>query len=309
MKIILPKYITHYNLCPIKTEEEANKFNMTYSHDDNADYTLYWGLNPTSLHHHKKYGVMETGFFNEAAFIDTIGAYQCCSLNTKIAYDTISNFDLNGRRSAKDIIFSLKPTNQSKYNATFGRVEKFDQTIVLACQNHKDRSIGYPHSDRVYFNFIEDCCKFYGKNLFIKLHPWNSGELKDPYYEIAKKYNCEIDKCHMSLITGKEFVISFNSTIAIDCLLRDVPYAQYAIGTFWNCFGINFTNYSFPIRVNPISNAENLPNFLIYKYCFNKKMHSNKYAKMINLYASSTEIFPLNDEFCYANNLNLIEGA
>ena len=303
MRIILPKYATNYNLCPIKTEKEANKYNMTYIENPDADYTLYWGLNTTRLHNHKKYGIMETGFFHEAAFIDTVGSYQNCSLNTKKAFDIIANFELNGKKTAKEIIFNFKEHDQSKYNATFGRTERFDQKIVLACQNKDDRSIGYPHSSKVYFEFIEQCCKFYGKNLFIKLHPWNSGELAEPYYEIAKKYNCEIGKCHMSLIKNKEFVISFNSTIAVDCVLRDVPYVQYAMGTFWNCFGIHYSNYSFPISINPISNAEKLVDFLIYKYCFNKNMDPNTYAKMLYMYATSKEIFPLTEEYCYANNI------
>jgi hypothetical protein len=302
MKIVLPKYSIHYDLCPIKGEEEANSFGLTYNEDTNADLTLYWGINTGKLHNHRKYGVMETGFFHKGAFIDTVGAYQCCSLNTKDAFNRISNFDLNGRKSAKEIIFGFKPHNQSKYNASFGRTEPFDQTIILACQNHSDRSIGYPHSSKVYFEFIEECCKFYGKNLFIKLHPWNSGENKNPYFEIAKKYNCEIGKFHMSLIENKEFLISFNSTIAIDCILRNTPYVQYAMGTFWNCFGVHFSNYSFPTKIDPIPDSQKLADFLIYKYCYRLDMEKEKYAEMLRLYASSKDMFPINDIFCYANN-------
>jgi len=304
MKIVLPKFATNYNLCPIKTEQEANTYGMTYNQSEDDDYVLYWGLKSSNqLHQCKKYGIMETGFFNNASFIDTIGAYQCCSLNTKYAYDQIANFDLNGRKPAKEIIFNLKPNNQSKYNATFGRSEPFDQTIVLACQNHKDRSIGYPHSHKVYFDFIAQCCKYYGKNLFVKLHPWNSGELAKPYYDLAKKYNCGIDKCHMSLIEGKEFVIGFNSTIAIDCILRNVQYVQYAKGTFWNCFGVYYSNYSLPKNIKKIPYAIKLVDFLIYKYCFNKNMSVDKFADMIKLYVFSNDVFPMNNEFCYANNL------
>ena len=302
MKIILPKYSSHYNLCHIKDEKQANKFGMTYVHDPDADYTIYWGMNPTKLHNHRKYGVMETGFFKNGAFIDTVGAYQSCSLNTRDAYEQISNFDLKGRRSAKDIISKFRPHNQSKYNATSGRKEPFDQTIVLACQNQKDRSIGYPHSGKRYLEFIEACCKFYGKNLFLKLHPWNTNEYAEPYFEFAKRYGCEASKCHMSLIRGKEFVISFNSTMAVDCLLNDVPYVQFAMGTFWNCFGIHYSNYTFPTSVKPIPNAIKLLDFLIYKYAFNKSMQAPKYASMLKHFASCNDIFPMNDEFCYANN-------
>jgi hypothetical protein len=304
MKITIPSYSKNYNLSPIKSEKDANKYGLSFDKHDDCDYCLYWGLATTNLHVHKKYGVMETGFFNEASFIDTIGSYQCCSLNTRFAYEQISNFDLEGRKSAKEIINTLAPNKRSKFNPVFGVNEPFEQNVVLACQNQHDRAIGYPSSISKYFEFIELCCKYYGKNLFVKLHPWNSGEKSKPYFEIAKKYNCGIGKCHMSLIKNKDFVISFNSTIAIDCILNDVPYAQYETGTFWNCFGVTYTNQTFPSFVEKIPGAEKLLDFLIYKYCFNKTMPIDKYAKMIKHYASSNDIFPMNDEFCYANNIS-----
>lgn len=304
MKIVLPKYATNYNLCPIKNEAEANELDLTFEDDGESDYVIYWGLSGNKLHTHKKYGIMETGYFHEAAFIDTIGSYQCCSLNSKKAFDEISQFELNNRKSAKEIIFNtLKPSNQSKYNATFGRDEPFLQSVVLACQNDMDKSIGYPHSSKAYWVFIEECCKYYGKNLFVKLHPWNNGDKQERYREIAKKYSCEIDKCQMSLIKNKEFVISFNSTIAIDCILRDVPYVQYALGTFWNCFGIHYSNYTLPYNINPIPNADKLVNFLIYRYCFNKSIDKNKYAEMIKSYSVSNQVFPLTEKYSYANNI------
>lgn len=301
MKIVLPSYTQNYDLSPIKEESVANKYGMTFKNDKDADYSIYWGVASTGLHAHNKFGVMETGYFWNGGFIDTIGSYHCCSLNTKMAYDKIANFDLNGRRSAKEIVFSQPSNRQSKFNAVHGSNQPFSQNIVLACQNHKDRSIGLPHSSKVYWDFIDKCCKYYGKNLFIKLHPWNTNENADPYFEFAKKYNCEIAKFNMDLIKGKEFVITFNSTIAIDCILRDVPIVQYAIGTFWNCFGINFSNYSFPNSVESIDNAEKLADFLIHKYCYYKNTSADNFASMVKHYASSKEIFPMNDEFSYAN--------
>ena len=302
-KIVLPKYASNYNLCPFTDESELSEYGFTFVPYKDSRYTIYWGINTTGLHVHKKFGVMESGFFNEAAFIDTVGAYQCSSLNMKSGYDCISNFDLNGRRSAKDIVFSLAANKQSKYNAAHGSSDSFDQPIILACQNPSDRSIGYPHSQSVYMQFVEDCCKFYGKDLFLKLHPWNSGEKATAFIEIAEKYNCGVGKFNMSLIKGKEFVIGFNTTMVVDCILRDVPVVQYAMGTFWNCFGVHFSNYTFPTKVDPIPNADNLANFLIHKYCYNKDtMGQEKYAEMIRHYASSTDIFPMIDKFSYASN-------
>lgn len=303
MNIVLPKYITNYNLCPLKNNSEARQYDLTFEHQNTPDYLIYWGLPTNKLNISKKFGVMETGFFNEAAFIDTIGSYQQSSLNTKYCYDQVYNFDLNGRKSAKEIIYNLPAKKQSKFNPTHGNKIEFDQEIILACQNPTDRSITFPHTPSEYWNFIEGACKYYGKDLFLKLHPWNSNEKIIPFQELASKYNCGIGKFPLSLLKDKHFVITFNSTIAIDCILLGVPYVQYAIGTFWNCFGVTFSNYSFPHHVPHIENAENLADFLIYKYCFLKVMKKDKYAEMIKHFASSSEIFPMNDDFCYATNV------
>lgn len=304
MKIIIPKYTTNYDLCPIKTEQEARSFGLSFEgREKDIDYVVYWGNQSYMADYASKYGVMETGFFNNAAFIDTIGNYQSNSLNTKHAYDLISEFDLNGRRSAKDVIFNLPVNAQSKYNADHGDVRDVQENIILALQNPKDKSIYSVSNQKSYYKFVEDCCKFYGRNLFVKMHPWNSGEFYDILSAICKKYNCNHGKAPISIIRGKEFVISYNSTFAIDCILNDVPYVQYEMGTFYNTFGITHSRRTFPRFVKPIENANNLPNFLIYKYCFNKSMSKEKYAQMIKHFASSDEIFPMNDEFCYGNSI------
>jgi hypothetical protein len=306
MNIILPKYTTSYDLCPVRTEEEAKKLGLTYqSNNPGEDYIIYWGLNNHRMHAHKKFGVMETGYFNDAAFIDTVGSYQGCSLNTKFGYDAVANFDLAGRKSAKEIIFNLKAHQQSKYNANHGGALSFDQEIILACQNPTDRSIGYPNSQKKYWEFIEECCKFYGNKLFLKLHPWNTNEKATPFLDLASKYKCGAAKFAMSSICNKKFVISFNSTMAIDCVLRDVPYVQYAMGTFWNAFGVHYSNYQLPTEVEPIAGADKLADFLIHKYCYYKNMSDkNKFLNMLKHYAASDDIFPMTDEFSYANNFN-----
>ena len=71
-------------------------------------------------------------------------------------------------------------------------------------------------------------------------------------------------------------IISFNSTMAIDCVLRDVPYVQYAMGTFWNAFGVYYSNYQLPTEVEPISGADKLADFLIHKYCYYKNIGISK---------------------------------
>lgn len=305
MKYIIPSYTTNYNLCPFKTEEEASEYGLTFDLNNENSYVVYWGLQPYRPNFGTKYGVMETGFFNEAAFIDTIGNYQTSSLNTKKAYDEIANFDLKGRKTAKEIIFKLPANRQSKFNPSYKEnKEKINwKGIVLALQNPSDRSILSVTSTNMYYNFVEECCKFYGNNLFLKMHPWNSGETYNRLASIAQKYNCNYGKTDMGIIEQCEFVIAYNSTFAIDCLLRGVPYVQFGLGTFYNTFGVHFSNYTLPVNITKITNAEKLCDFLIYKYCFNKKMSKENFSKMIKHYAHSNEIFPMVDEFCYANNL------
>lgn len=307
MKIILPKYATNYNLVPFSTEEEANFHNVTFQYtkqDVGQDnYVIYWGNKAYDVEYGSRYGVMETGFFNEAAFIDTVGNYQHSSLNSKEGYVAVEEFDLNNRPSAREIIFNLPSHKQSKYNAEHGTDENYEFEVVLALQNPSDRSILSVSSTKKYFEFVEQCCKYYGKSLFVKMHPWNTGDKYDVLAKLVDKYGCNYGKSPMSIINRADFVISYNSTIAIDCLLRDVPYVQYAMGTFYNAYGIIFSRYTFPHKITRIENASKLCDFLIHRYCFHKKMDPIQFKNMLIHYSTSNKMFPMIDEFSYANNV------
>ena len=310
MRIHLPEYTKHYNLIPFKTEEELSAYNATFGISRDAidldNYVLYWGNKDYSPHICKKYGVMETGFFHNASFIDTVGNYQGASLNFKQAYDMIRDFDLNGRKSAKDIIFNLPVNQQSKFNANHSDPDKINHTwdkIVLALQNPSDRSILSTTNIKGYYEFVESCCKFYGKDLFVKMHPWNNGEVYDTLKKISERYGCECGKAPMKIIDNCQFVITYNSTMVVDCNIRSVPVVQYGMGTFWNTFGVNYSNQTFPTDVKNIDPDQNLSNFLIYRYCYKKDMDRDKFIKMVNHFSKSSELFPQNEEFCYANNI------
>ncbi len=310
MKILLPNYALNYNLMPFRSEEEASAYHFTTSPQKNVeyDYVIHWGYQPYTPSQGAKYGIMETGFFNEGAFIDTIGNYHTSSLNSKAAFDLIADFDLGSRPSAKDIIFKLPKHQQSKYNADHAEPGKKDMSwnkIVLAAQNPTDRSIQSVTTVNKYYEFIEACCKFYGSDLFVKLHPWNSGDVYTKIVDIASKYHCQWGKTTMSIIEKCEFVISYNSTFAVDCILREIPYIQYGLGTFYNTFGIDYSNHTFPLKANKIDNAINLVNFLIHKYSFKKTMPKNKFAEMIDHFGTSNELFPMTDDFSYASEIQL----
>lgn len=305
--IVLPKYTITNGLLPIKTEQEAQSYGFTfeYVYKQNNDNTVlfYWGDKSLQYEYGRKYFVMETGFFNEGCFIDTLGGSQFCSLNTKDGYEAVKHFSLNNKKSAKEIVYNLPPHRRSKFNAQYGEVKNITAEVVLALQNPGDRSIMSVTNRKTYFQFVEDCCQFYGSKLFVKLHPWNNNEILEQFKNIASKYGCECGKAPIDILSQCNFVISYNSTIAIDCLLRDIPYVQYGLGTFFNSYGIIFSNHTFPTSITKSDNGQQLCDFLIHKYCYYKSMPVQLFANMIKHYANTHDMFPMIDEFSYANNI------
>lgn len=307
MKLIIPDYIKNYGLSPFKTNEEALKVGLEFGNglkQNDDDYVVFWGYKPYIANYGAKYGIMETGFFNNGAFIDTVGNYQSLSLNTADGYRAVSEFELNGRPSARNIVFSLPEHKQSKYNADYTEIDITEWTgPILILQNPTDRSILNVTSKKKYLEFIDNACKFYGKKLFVKFHPWNSNEKFTELEDIVKPHGCQYGKASMRIIEKAEFCLAFNSTFAVDALLRNIPYVQYGMGTFFNAYGVIYSEGKFPTSAKRYGDEQQLPDFLIHKFCFNKNMEAVKYAKMIKHFANSKEMFPMTDEFSYANNI------
>ena len=246
--------------------------------------------------------VIETGFFWQAAHIDTIGLYQHSSLCTPQALREIENFDASV--SAQEIVFEQK--QKSKYRQ--GEDPDIDKDIhwnkiVLALQNPYDRSIKAIASPEDYFKFVDDACKFYGKNLFVKLHPWNSGDVGHKLRKIAYDNGVQVGKISHRIVEDCEFVIVFNSTFAVDCMIRGVPVAQYAPGYFWQNPAVQYTEYTFPNKVKTdIDFGHKTCDFLVWKYCFDHSMPAEKWIQMFEQIAKSREMFPIPREFSYAEN-------
>lgn len=303
--IIIPEYPLNYTILPVTREDISGYDDIITSKQIEKGctygYCIFWGsYGAVQPQRYDKHGVMETGFFNDARFIDTVGEYQTLSLNTKAGYDAVEGFELKGRKSARDIIASLPPNKRSKFNPNYGSDISWEGP-VLACQAPRDRSILRVSTTHKYYEFIEKACKYYGKELFVKAHPWNNNEIYDKLGAIASKYGCEFGKTNLSLIDKAKFVIAYNSTFAVDCMLRGVPFAQYERGTFYNTYGITYTGQTLPDEVQAPESYEQLPNFLIHKYCFHGGMSKDKFIKMIRHYANSNELFPMTDEYSYAS--------
>jgi len=244
--------------------------------------------------------VMETGFFWDAAHIDTVGLYRHSSLNTIGAITEIEAFEAPAH--ACDLV--LKQKRSSKYPQT-NKPVNWDG-VVLACQQPGDRSVLCGGSAEEYFSFVEGACKKYKKNLFLKLHPWNSSSnVVDRLTQYANENGCRIQKTDHSVITNCKFVLVWNSTFGMDCFIRDVPVAQFAPGYWHMTDAVTYTAGEYPDSVNDtLLFAHQLADFVIHRYCFRMDQSTEQWSKMLKFFAGSRELFPLKPEFSYASSLD-----
>jgi len=268
--------------------------------DVDNQYFISWGSEVQGV----KKGIIETGFFRDAVHIDPIGLYENCSLN---------------HQSTKNII--------EKYNAPESAIKMFDSGkiltkipqgkgtsvnwngVVLAGQYQKDRSILRVGTTTDYRNFVENSCKYYGKKLYVKMHPVMTMDVEEVKWitDLAKRYDCEVGTADISIINGAEFIVTYNSTIAIDCLFRKKHVMQFAPGYFWQTGVVQYTNRK--IGVSPFEldmrYAQKFLDFILWKYCFNKNSSIKNLVNIMQTYANSNDPFPLMDFQSYAGTLSL----
>ena len=238
---------------------------------------------------------METGFFWDALHIDTIGLYSHCSLNTPAAFQAILGF--RAPKPATDVVLRGR-LPASKFQQAGEAVEW--KGVVLALQNPTDRSIHRGSSTADYFRFVEAAAAYYKQHLFLKLHPWNSGATESRFVEIANTHGCRIGRANHRVIEGCKFVLLYNSTFVVDCLLRGVRVAQYAPGYFYQCPGVSYTAFQLPDDVTDQCDAGyRLCDWLVWRYCFYQGMSVDKFVAVCALYADSPELFPMTEELSY----------
>lgn len=303
MKIILDDYIpiflkdSEYDLLN-NNDDIFFKKDIDYrSSDDDDVYVINWGENLSGV----KHGIIETGFFFDAAHIDTRGLYNFSSFNYSDFYQHVESLDCP--------ITSKELFRQGKIKQKFKQPhENIDWNGVgLVCQYPNDRSVLKAGSKKDYYTFIERAAKFYGKKLFLKLHPINNNEEKDFLWKIVSPYGCEIDRTNTDSFINSEFVLLYNSTILPDLILRNIPVAQYAPGYFWQSGAVSFTNNNIPSNV-PFSGAIQdytirFCDFLIWKYCFHNKLSISDKTEMVRTFAYSDNMFPLMPQHSYAQYL------
>jgi hypothetical protein len=292
--ITFPNYLDKLKTIKHINQLSMQKFGISFvSTPLDGAYNILWGTPEVTING----ASLETGFFWEAAHIDKLGLYQYSSLNSPEAWDEIESF--KPLKNASDIIL-CSPT-PSKYQQT-AKYYNWDG-VVLACQNPTDRSVLSVGSTEDYYQFIEEACAFYGKNLFLKLHPWNSTpEVLTRLHNSANKYGCMIDKCNHSVIECCEFVLVYNSTFSVDCFIRGIPVVQYAPGYFYKTPAVLFTDRKFIEYAGmTIAAGFKLVNFLIWRYCFNYMLSPDMWYKIATTYANTSDLFPLPIELSYAN--------
>lgn len=294
MRINVSSYMCNLSAVRRITEESLKPYDDIRPGNGPADYVLAWG-DPI---HKCKYGIIETGFFWDAMHIDTIGLYANCSLNTADGNREILNY--KAPKSAIDVVLNGR-LPKSKYKQS-GKVSW--DGIVLALQNPSDRSIHRGSSTEDYYKFVEGACKKYKKHLFLKLHPWNNGEVEKRFTQYANENGCIIGRCDHSVLDKCKFVLVYNSTFVVDCLIRNIPIVQFAPGYFWQVPGVMYSKYQYPDCAHlDINLAQKTCDFLVWRYCFNQGMPVEKWVEMIRHFANSNELFPMTEELSYGGNV------
>lgn len=277
---------------------ENNFFKQSYDWTSKKEteqlYFINWGENLHGTNH----GVIETGFFSDAIHIDRYGLYPFASFNLNSTHQIIEEYvPLRTARSMFEDGILQPKFQQHALTHTWDKV-------VLMCQHPTDRSILKAGTTRQYYDFIEHACKYYGKNLLLKVHPVNSNEIMDEIKSIATKYGCIVERIGMDIINTCEHVVVYNSTAVVDCLIRNVPVLQYAPGYFWKSGTVDFSDRTLRSPITPDHTFnQKFCDFLIWKYCFHKKNSMSVWNEIFNCYATAKEDFPLPEKYSYANFL------
>jgi hypothetical protein len=259
---------------------------------ENTSYFISWGDPKQKI----KCGTMETGFFWDSLHIDTLGLYSQCSLNTPYANQLIRDF--KAPRSATDIILRGK-NPPSKFKQS--REDCLWEGVVLALQNPSDRSIHRGSSTEDYYKFVEGACKFYGKNLFLKLHPWNSGEIEQRFRSMASENGCSIGRVNHTVLDKCKFCLVYNSTFTVDCLIRGIKVAYFAPGYFYQAPGVFYTSFQYPDDVpSTVDDGYKLCDFLVWRYCWNQKIPIDNIVSLLKIFANSKDMFRLPTDLSYA---------
>jgi hypothetical protein len=260
-----------------------------------CDWVVSWGYPTKKIRH----SVSETGFFWDAMHIDTRGCYQFSSLNTASGCAAIHNY--SPPEDICNIIKNSKIPN-SKYRQPNAKIDW--KGVVFASQNPSDRSVHSVASTKDWWAFYNQACKHYGKDLLVKLHPWNKNEVEERLRAIADKHGCTVGRFGHGCIKNCDHVILFSSSFAVDCMLNGIKVKQGYPGYFHDTGAVTYCAGNVKMKLQDTAEAGyRLVNFLAWRYCFHMNMTTDEWKNLLRHFAKSYDLFPLTEEMSYAKKL------
>lgn len=252
--------------------------------------------------HGTKCNTLESGFFFKSMHFDTMGLFPYSSLNS---YQGVIGVDeYTPPHSVLDDLYKHQVL-LSKYRQKGEDIQW--NGVVLALQLPADKSILSIAPQEDYFRFVEGACKYYGRHLYLKLHPYSKEKEIKRFTEYARAYGSRIGIAQHSILDHCKFAISWNSTFSIDCMLRGVKTAQFARGDWWQQKVTNFTNYTYP---DDVPDKRDLGfrfcEFLAWKYCFTYCLEVPTICEIVEHFSHSTDLFPLPEKWSYAANIDCV---
>lgn len=289
----IPLFLKENNFYPLSGYPATHfKNDFDLKNNKNDSFLINWGRN-SDLGYNQS--TIETGFFKNAIHLDNHGLYQHSSLNLYDARNIIENYNIPYRFTVDDLETKL-PQVTKKINW---------DGVVLAAQHPNDRSIQMVGTVNNYYEFIKEACNYYKNKLLIKVHPTNSVEIEQEYKDIAAPHGSLVERTSLSVIDDCEFIVTYNSTFTIDCILRNKSVNQYAPGYFWNTGIVNYTKKNLSFKYNAPDNVyfSQFYNFLIWKYCFNMTENLESIHTIFKVFKNSNELFPLPENLSYGQTL------
>lgn len=257
-------------------------------------------------------GVIETGFWWNGVHIEPLKLYEKSLMNTKEGIRFIKDYV-----PPQDFIemFSKTTKPPSKYKQIGNPIEW--SKVVFAAQNPYDRSVKGPSTGRDYaksdgvqkwYEFFENCCKYYGKELLVKLHPLHKNGKKGEkeIREIASKYDCLVEHTDHTCLKKCDHVVLGCSTFSVDCMMRGIKVKQGMPGYFYKTGAVTFCDMDPSKKCqDTIEMGKQLCNFLAWKYCFNATQPLEWWKETLFAYKDSKELFPLLEKNSYAGYLKV----
>jgi hypothetical protein len=262
-------------------------------------FAITWGAREREL----RCAAIETGFWCTGMHLDMAGLYAKSSFNTPEGMAEVLRY--KAPKAAADIVLSgqIPPSKYKQHEEDVSW-----DGIVLPLQVPHDRSVIYVGNQDHFWTFVEGAAMKYRKSLFIKVHPMTSGNDLVRATNIATRYGSTVGKTNHSVLDRCKFVLTYNSTFAIDAMVRGVRVAQFAPGYFYKTGAVTYTAGEYPDEVPDTRDvAYRLCDFLIWRYCFVFDQPPEMWVSLLTTFAGSLQRFPLPEALSYGANLQHVK--